>query len=392
MTKSPKYARLAEEPKQACKNEICLILGEKMIPNPFTPSILATGIAILGLTLIITIHEFGHLIFCKIFGVYAPTFSIGMGPQIASIKIGETRFRLAALPLGGYVEFANFEPDSPEYNTPGNFATKPYWQKLCIMLGGISFNIGSAFLIYLLLAVFMGIPNKQLTAININKVLANGACYQILEDHDSIIGIKDQRFSNLNNFGYQDFTLAIEQHRGQAIDLLIARNQQELNVTIPVPEQTIGGPLGISIELQHSTSPESYQRTTLQEGLTSATNFVSENLKSIVSGIWGMFQRKSLQGAAGPLMIIHHGLKCVNDGLWSFLIFLSILSLNLAVINLFPLGIFDGGQVLTVTIEAIFRRPLYTLRAIVTLSSLILVGLLLLKTTYSEILTLLKFR
>ena len=96
-------------------------------------SILAS---LLGISFIIVFHEFGHYIFCKIFNVYTPTFSIGIGKILCSKKIGDTNFCISAGPIGGYVEVAS----ESGINGSVGFNQIPYYQKVLIMLGGILFN------------------------------------------------------------------------------------------------------------------------------------------------------------------------------------------------------------------------------------------------------------
>src|SRR5258708_2492909 len=93
-----------------------------------------TGIT--GLSIIIIIHECGHLFFARLFGVATPIFSIGFGPQLIGIPTGKTVFQLALIPLGGYVEI---DPDS--------LAIQPYLVKMIIMFGGIIFNFILAYII-----------------------------------------------------------------------------------------------------------------------------------------------------------------------------------------------------------------------------------------------------
>lgn len=98
-------------------------------------------VGILGLSAVIIIHELGHFIVCKLFGVGTPVFSIGFGPQLFSVKLFDTVFQIAALPLGGYVEIA-----------PDSFATQPLLHKIIILLAGVLFNVMFSCALFLYLA------------------------------------------------------------------------------------------------------------------------------------------------------------------------------------------------------------------------------------------------
>ena len=95
-------------------------------------------IALLGINIIITIHEAGHYGACKIFDIETPEFSIGFGPIIASYTYDTTQFSLRALPLGGYVQIAGMDGAEEEANT---FADRPYYQQAIVILAGIIMNI-----------------------------------------------------------------------------------------------------------------------------------------------------------------------------------------------------------------------------------------------------------
>ncbi len=94
-------------------------------------------IGLLGLSFVIVIHEFGHFIACKLFGIATPVFSIGFGPRLIGYKIGSTLFQIAAFPLGGYVAIATAQLDA-----------QPYVVKAIILLAGIAINFLFAYLVF----------------------------------------------------------------------------------------------------------------------------------------------------------------------------------------------------------------------------------------------------
>ena len=106
-------------------------------------------LALLSLEAVITIHELGHFTLCKIFDIDTPTFSVGFGPTLIAKQLGKTTFRIAAIPVGGYVEIAGMDHrnDHPEHS----FFAKPFYQKAIVLLGGIFFNFLAAYLIFLAL-------------------------------------------------------------------------------------------------------------------------------------------------------------------------------------------------------------------------------------------------
>ena len=108
-------------------------------------------IGILGISFLIAFHELGHFLFCKLFNIHTPSFSIGFGPRLISKKIGSTEFKISVIPLGGYVEIAgSAEPGQGKQKDANrmdeqSFAIKPFWQKFLVMIGGILFNMAFAY-------------------------------------------------------------------------------------------------------------------------------------------------------------------------------------------------------------------------------------------------------
>src|ERR1700676_3446807 len=104
---------------------------------------------VLALGVIILVHEWGHFIVARFFGVRVLTFSIGFGPRLFGVKRGDTDYRVSALPLGGYVKMAGDDPSQEREGDPGEFLSKPRWQRFVIVIMGPTMN---AFLAVALLA------------------------------------------------------------------------------------------------------------------------------------------------------------------------------------------------------------------------------------------------
>lgn len=111
-------------------------------------------LSLLGLTAIIVIHEFGHFTACKLFNVRTSTFSIGFDPAIVSHNIGETKFQIGAIPLGGYVLYSNFD-----------FNNLPFGKKIVIILAGILFNFLLTFFIFW----YLYLQNKQKYSVELQE-------------------------------------------------------------------------------------------------------------------------------------------------------------------------------------------------------------------------------
>ncbi len=117
---------------------------------------------ILGLSILVGIHEFGHLIFAKLFGMRVEKYSIGFPPRIWGFKYGETEYSIGAIPLGGFVKISGMVDESLDVNElskepePWEFRAKPAWQRLIVMLGGIIFNVITGVVIFAMISFFYG--------------------------------------------------------------------------------------------------------------------------------------------------------------------------------------------------------------------------------------------
>ena len=110
---------------------------------------------LLGLSIIVGLHELGHLLFAKLFGMRVETYTIGFSPNIFQFKWGETEYALGLLPLGGAVKIAGMVDegvDNPELSSvpqPWEFRAKPAWQRLVVILGGVFFNVITGIIIFI---------------------------------------------------------------------------------------------------------------------------------------------------------------------------------------------------------------------------------------------------
>ncbi len=324
-------------------------------------------IGLFGLGFLIGFHELGHFIFCKLFNIHTPSFSIGFGKKIISRKIGETEFSLSAIPLGGYVEIAGSaeigqgEQKDAQTRDERSFALKPYYQKLLVMSGGIIFNLLFSYTVLILL--FMaGMPKSKFlypkNAIPvIQEIIENSSAYKFgLKTGDTILAINGKEFSgnviqlmkHIKTLANQKATILIERdNTKQEIELIIDEQQSPF-------DQTTVGSLGVIFEM--TELPGYSFLESIKQGIQLTNAYIYQTFYSFAS----IFRKKDVSQLSGPLMIISLTVSGAAHGIKIFLILLAIISISLAVLNLLPLPILDGGQILFYTIEAIIRRPLPT--------------------------------
>ncbi|MDR3550159.1 MAG: M50 family metallopeptidase [Candidatus Babeliales bacterium] len=312
---------------------------------------LAAGI--IGLGFVISFHELGHFLVAKMFGIRVQTFSIGFGPTIVNKKIGSTHFAISAIPLGGYNDFSNPEGKSDDSLS---LTTRPYYQKLLVILGGITFNILLAYIIFTLL--FMtGMPATPMLPQNslpvISKIEANSPAQKAgLQVGDTIVAVNETPIEN--------DTKKLLEMLGSMPDqeAMITVNRQGQKEIVPITTSSIknlGKTMGI-IGTQFTLIPLPAQ--SIVESIKHGVALANKHLTDTYYAFKYILSSCDTSKLAGPVSIFAATSKGAEQGMKIFLIFLAIISVNLAILNLIPLPILDGGQVLFYTIEAIIGRSI----------------------------------
>ncbi len=156
---------------------------------------------LLGLSIIVGLHELGHLLFAKLFGIRVESYSIGFPPKLFRFKWGETEYALGAIPLGGAVKIAGMVDESLDTADlsstpkPWEFRAKPAWQRLVVMLGGIFFNVITGIVIYTVIAFALGDTYLSKEEINKHGVVPNAVGIGLgFQEGDQIIDINGHDF------------------------------------------------------------------------------------------------------------------------------------------------------------------------------------------------------
>lgn len=315
-------------------------------------SIVSSIIAsLVGITSIIVFHEFGHFIFCKLFGVYTPTFSIGIGKKLYTKMIGGTEFCISAGPLGGYVEIANEATEDQK-----GFNSINYLQKFLIMLGGIGFNMLFAYLAFTLLfyigmpdSAFMPYENTTPTITTINSESIN----HHLKTGDIITSIDGININGKSELIKETINKTISTDKAE-LEISFIRNGKEKKEILHLnPDKK---PMLLEDRLELTLQRKA--PLTITQSITHSVTLTNFYIDAIFTSLKGIFTAKNAHALAGPIMTLASSTKIAQKGLKSLLIFLAIISINLGIMNLLPLPIFDGGQFVIFTIEMIIGREM----------------------------------
>lgn len=316
---------------------------------------LISFVVLLGI--LIFVHELGHFLAARMTGVGVLKFSLGFGPKIFGKKIGETEYVLSWIPLGGYVKLlgeSGNEELSPE-EEKRSFCKQSVWKKILIVLAGPGFNFLLAVVIFIFVLIY-GLPS--LTS-EIGEVQKDSAAYEAgMQNGDKIVFINGEKV----NF-WDDIRAIIAESKDKQIEIVVERKGEEKSLFVKpklsksknifgeeVPAYLIG------ISPSEKTVIE--RRNPWDAIITSVykTWEISKlTVISVVKIFEGVISPKTL---GGPIFIAQVAGAQVKEGLIPFILFMAILSINLGVINLFPIPVLDGGHIFFYLIEIVTRREI----------------------------------
>ena len=309
------------------------------------------------LGVLVFVHEFGHYAAARWRGVHVEVFSIGFGPAITSWRdrVG-TVWKLAWLPLGGYVKLhgqERAEDVSDEVKArwmPGKvFHEKNVGSRAIVVAAGPIANFILAIVLFAGLFATAGRPVIMPVA---GGVLPDSAAARAgLHVNDRILTIGGQP---INSFG--DIQSIISAHPAEKLTLTIKRGDQTLTVPVVTDSRTSGdtkvGMLGIAggeIEYQHVSLPAA-----LIGGVTQTWDITRDT----IVGVWQMITgKRGTEDLGGPLRIAQLSGAVAEQGPLYLIQFIALLSVNLGLLNLFPIPVLDGGHLLFYLAEALRGRP-----------------------------------
>lgn len=313
--------------------------------------------AVLLIGFLIFIHELGHFIFAKLSGVKVLKFSLGFGPKVIGKKIGETEYLLSAIPLGGYVKMLGEEPDDQldESERKRSYKNQPIFKRASIVFAGPCFNFLTAVVIFFFVFL-IGIP--VLMPI-IGEVLDNSpASKAMIQKGDRIIEINGKPVEK-----WTDMTEVIHGSANKPISLKIQRDSTFTIISITPESKKTKDIFGEEKEIGLiGVKPSGEIFTVSEDVFTSAKNAILRTLEITsltVIGIIKLIQRIiPADTIGGPIMIFSLAERQAEAGALSFFTFAAIISINLAILNLLPIPVLDGGHLLFMAIEAVRGKPL----------------------------------
>jgi regulator of sigma E protease len=341
--------------------------------------------AIVVLGILVFVHELGHFIVAKAFGVGVEKFSLGFGRKIIGWKYGETEYLISAFPLGGYVKMVGESPDSelsPE-EFEKSFIGKHPLKRILIVAAGPGFNLLFAWLAFVVV-LMLGIPT--LTAKVGSVVPDKPAAKAGLMENDVVTAVDGKAVKR-----WDDLSGLIAEKKGKPVEITILREGKSLTYWIAPEIGKAQNLFGEAIERPIIGIGPSEAVVTERLGLPSALVKAAEHTWNIIYLTLVAFQKIimraiSLDNLGGPIMIVMESGKQFAAGFLQLASFMAALSINLAILNLLPVPILDGGHLVFYAWELVTRKPVSEkVRDIGQRLGLVFLLSLLLLATYNDI-------
>jgi regulator of sigma E protease len=393
--------------------------------------------------LVIFVHELGHFLAAKWAGVYAPRFSIGFGPALWRRRRGETEYIVAAIPLGGYVRMASKEdeataflegggeipaaqadaaaaydagvatardphdPTAPTAEAPPArprdwdpdamvpfgpkpippdrwFESKPLWKRLVIMLAGVTMNALLAWLVTV--GTFAAYGRAHLPAVVDSTVAGRPAAAAGFRTGDTIVAISGERIRDWPQAverisASPGVPLTVEVARGTRVELVVTPSPDTATNLLTGSTERVGR-IGLTPRMEIARIPVGPV-----EAIVTGTSATFAMAGAIVQVLRGLFTGNvGVETLGGPIAIAQVSVEAGRAGIEPLLALIAFISINLAVLNLLPIPILDGGNILIMVVEAVKGKPLTArTREWILRAGLALIALLIITVMYNDI-------
>ncbi len=344
--------------------------------------VLTILIVIISLILLMSLHELGHFLLAKKFGIAIEEFGVGYPPRIWGKKIKGTIYSINWLPLGAFVKILG-EDDNTE-KSKGSFASKPLWQRALVLLGGVVSFWLVAFLIIAFLAGFSGVPTsvpdsfngavKEMPRVQIFSIAKNSpAEIAGIKPGDEIKKLKVQsakfppeadqpgteKVEEIETNKAGEVQSFIAEHKGEEITLSLQRGKQnlEVNVVPRVNPPKGEGAVGVALVRVANMQVAWYKSPWIGLKITALqTKEIPIQWYEIIKKKVNKEKMPEVQ-FVGPVGLGHIMTQAMQQGAGNYFMLVAIISIYLAFFNLLPIPDLDGGRLLFLIIEAIKRKP-----------------------------------
>lgn len=308
------------------------------------------------LSVLVLVHEFGHFIVAKRAGIRVEKFSFGFGPKLFGVRRGETEYIVSAIPLGGYVKMSGDEPNESLKGEREEFLSRSVFTRFAVIVAGPALNYVLAFCIFSVIFMF-GSPTMTTEVGGLLKDYP-------AEKGGVLVGDKVLSVDGKNVKYWDDMTAAIHGHSSGPVLLSIERDGATLAISLEPIVRTAKDIFGKESRMSLVGIAPSQKIESVRYGFLDSIGMGAKKLVQLTAmtykAIWAMIvgQMSFKESMTGPIGIFVITGQAARLGFIYILHLMGILSASLAIFNLLPLPILDGGHILFLAIEKLRGKPL----------------------------------
>lgn len=335
----------------------------------------------------VMIHEFGHFAVARMAGIKVMEFSFGFGPKLLGYQGKETLYAWRLIPLGGFVRLYGMDPEPDEHgeaqiapaDNARSFMNKKVWQRMAVIAAGPIMNFILAMLLFIGVFAYLGLPTQAQGNTVGSLVQGKAAEKAGILAGDQIVAVNGQSTANWNVL-----TDVIHARPNQSLKITLERGgvRRTLTVATEKDPQTGYGMIGIAPEVV-------YQRVSILEAIRLGWEQTFQFTKFILVAIVEMITGKIPAQVGGPVAIAQAIGQGAQEGLANLLGLTAVLSIQLGLLNLFPIPALDGSRLVFLAVERLRGKPLNPEREnLIHLVGFVLLLVVMLAVTYHDILQL----
>jgi regulator of sigma E protease len=308
-------------------------------------------LAILGVGILMMVHEYGHYLAARRFGMRVETFSIGFGPTLwkKKPKGSDTTFQIAIIPFLAYVKIAGMNPFEPtEKDDKGSYANASLWARIVTIAGGPLANYVFAAVLCFVAFIANGrmVPDKDATGVVADPIATSPASVAGMVKGDVILTVNGTTVRSAN-----DIIAQVSAHPGEVVDIEVLRAGERVHVKPVIgSEGEKKGRIGVSLShpLRHMAMTE-----TLWQSFLMPPEVIYDNFRTLARVISGREKNAAVHGLPG---IVSEGAKSIQEGFSTGVFFFAAISAALVAINMLPIPALDGGRLMFLLYEAVARK------------------------------------
>lgn len=301
--------------------------------------ILTIIFAIIIFSIIIFVHELGHFMTAKWFGVKVNEFAIGMGPAIFKKQKGETLYSLRAIPMGG---FCQMEGENGDSDTPRSFTSKPAYARLIILAAGAAMNVLLGFVVCLAMTVTNVVSDGGISVPIVGSVVEDSNAFGVLQEGDRVLKINGESIHTQRDAS----SLSLDEN---AANIVVRRGGKELSFEIVPTEHALSDGSSRYI-IGYTAAKTKNVFWILKESLFETVWMVQMVFLALKMLILG---QASVSDLSGPVGVVTAMNTAAGFGFMNLVFLAAFIAVNIGVMNLLPLPALDGGRIFFIIVNAI---------------------------------------